>query len=235
MAQQNQPSSSSDHRLRFKAQLLTREDYVSEEQLWRKERVFKTYGRLLEVFAGELLEGGSFLDTGSADGAFAEVCQNHDVLCESIDIDMGVDFEKDPFAYPDGSFRYVNSNSVLEHLRNPENYLREIHRVLEEGGHLFIVTPHWPYAFKEFYDSFTHCQPYSHKSLRRLLMAYGFEPLALVPWLVNKSPMFWRLRPPISFWVAKNLLFFQGTNKWAPAFLKGKSKSLLALAKKICC
>lgn len=224
-------AASSKHILQYKEQLLRTDDYLEKEQIRLKDRVLTTYARLLDMFAAEKLQG-KFLDTGAADKGFEKVCRIHDIECESIDIDMGVDFEKDGFPYDDRSFRYVNSNSVIEHLRNPGNYLREVYRVLEDDGFFILVTPHWPYAYKEFYDSFTHYQPYSYKSLNNLLAAYNFKTIASVPWLVNKSGLYWRIPAPLSFWVAKNLLFFPGTNRWAPPFLKGRSNSLLCLAQK---
>lgn len=217
---------------RFRSELLSRPDYVEDHQLWLKERVFVTYDNLLNMFAGESLNTGSFLDTGSADGAFVKVCQSHGLDGENLDADMGINFETDVFPFADGAFDYVNSNSVIEHLHNPDRYIQEISRVLKDNGYLFLVTPHWPYCAKTFYDSYSHYQPYSHKSMRALLLAHKFEPLALVPWLVKKSRSYWKVPAPLSFWIAKNLLIFPGTWKFAPPFLKGRSTTLLVLARK---
>jgi SAM-dependent methyltransferase len=43
--------------------------------------------------------------------------------------------------FEDGSFDVVISSEVLEHLDNPKNYLREIWRVVREGGYLSLSTP----------------------------------------------------------------------------------------------
>ena len=220
------------HIKKYRQDLLKTQRYEDQEQAWLKNRVLKTYRQLLSMFASEDHIQGSFLDTGSADKAFEKICIKNDIQCDSIDIDKGVDFEKDPLPFQDKSYRYVNSNSVIEHLRDPGTYLTEIHRVLEEGGYLIIVTPHWPYAYKTFFDSFTHYHPYSYKSLNKLLRAYQFETLASVPWLVNKSRLYWKIPPPLSFWVAKNCLLFPGTVRWAPPFLKGKTNALLSLARR---
>jgi len=45
-----------------------------------------------------------------------------------------------PFA--DGSFGYVVSTEVLEHLDDPRTWLSEIRRVLKPGGVLALTTPH---------------------------------------------------------------------------------------------
>ncbi len=217
---------------RYKKELLSRKTHDFNLQLNLKRRVRDTYAQLLSMFTGESLNGGDFLDTGSSNSAFEAACEEISLSCKSLDIDMGVNFEHDPFPYKDQSFRFINSNSVIEHLRNPSNYLSEIHRVLQDDGYLFLVTPHWPYCWKSFYDSYTHYQPYSYTSMRDVLSAHGFEAIALIPWLVKKSRFFWRLPPPLSFWVAKNLLLFPGTVKYLPGFLKGHSTTLLVLARK---
>ncbi len=65
--------------------------------------------------------------------------------------------------YPDESFDIVISNNVIEHVRDVNRYLQEIHRVLKPGGHFVAktpnklhyvtliarITPHW---FHEFYN-----------------------------------------------------------------------------------
>lgn len=48
--------------------------------------------------------------------------------------------ELEHIPFRDGSFDLVTLNTVAEHFRNPDTALREIHRVLEPGGHLLIHT-----------------------------------------------------------------------------------------------
>ena len=58
------------------------------------------------------------------------------------------------------------TNSVIEHIYNPNNFLNEIKRILKKNGNLIIVTPNFRFSFKEFYDDPTHVKPYTEESLK---------------------------------------------------------------------
>lgn len=47
----------------------------------------------------------------------------------------------DHLDFPDGSFENVSMLAVLEHIPEPRNLIREIHRVLKPDGNLIITTP----------------------------------------------------------------------------------------------
>lgn len=46
-----------------------------------------------------------------------------------------------PFPYPDESFDSIITFQVIEHVKDDENFVREIHRVLKKGGQALITTP----------------------------------------------------------------------------------------------
>lgn len=223
----------SQHVLRYRSELLAREEQKLERQIKLKERVLYTYNTLLhEVGAPPLSPHHTLLDLGAGSRAFVEVCRRAGIKAEGLDIDDGLDFETDSWPVKSSSTDFVNAASLLEHLRDPSVFLSEVHRVLKPGGYFFVVTPHWPYAWKSFYDSYTHYHPYSYVSLAAILKAYYLEPVALVPWVVMKSRLFWRLPPPWSFRLAWLLPFRGDAPAWIPKFLKGRSEALLALARK---
>ena len=51
-------------------------------------------------------------------------------------------------------------------------------RKLSPNGSLTILQPNYRYAYREYFDDFTHVSIYSHVSLCDFLMANGFEIVA---------------------------------------------------------
>jgi SAM-dependent methyltransferase/uncharacterized protein YbaR (Trm112 family) len=63
--------------------------------------------------------------------------------------DARVDIQADAMALPvpDGELDYLCSSHVLEHLANPTGGLLEWHRVLRDGGYLYLIVPDKRYTF----------------------------------------------------------------------------------------
>jgi SAM-dependent methyltransferase len=76
-------------------------------------------------------------------------------LCTVPGVDIAADAERLPF--PAGVFQRVECDAVLEHVRNPEQVMSEIQRVLAPGGYVHIVTPfcHPFHAYPKDYRRFT--------------------------------------------------------------------------------
>ena len=85
------------------------------------------------------------------------------------------DLASDVFPYDDESFDVVYHKSVLEHMYDPGNLMRETIRVLKPGGKLIILTPDWHTQWKIFYEDFTHCRPYNVMALSDLLQIYNYK------------------------------------------------------------
>jgi len=75
----------------------------------------------------------------------------------------------------DGEFDGVICNAVLEHVANPVEVVREIHRVLRPGGHLYLCVP---FLQPEHLDP-TDFQRYTKDGLRKLVTDEGFEVVKL--------------------------------------------------------
>ena len=169
------------------------------------------------------------LDVGCGDKFLEPVLKKKNFFYEGIDINR-VDFNVDKLPYDDNSFDIVISLAVIEHIKIPENYLSEIYRVLKNNnGLLFLSTPNWIYSHKDFYNDYTHVRPYTKVSLTNILSDFNFIDIHVVPGL-RKKP-FWQYTIPYAEFFAKNLPF-TGDATFVPNILKGKARSLFAMAKK---
>lgn len=101
------------------------------------------------------------------------------------------------------SFDVVLASNVLEHVV-PDvaaTLVRAVGQVLRRGGRLILIQPNFRYAFREYFDDYTHRAVFTDVSLPALLRAEGFavervEPrflpysmqgsrLPAAPWLVR--------------------------------------------------
>lgn len=111
-------------------------------------------------------------------------------MLEDIDVRLSDDLENNPLPFGDETFEVVFSKSVIEHMRNPHNFMRETYRVLKSGGRVITMTPDWHSQMFIFYDDPTHLHPYTLTGLKDLLAMYGFkEPDAE---LFYQLPMVWK-------------------------------------------
>lgn len=85
--------------------------------------------------------------------------------------------------YETGSFDFVSSISVIEHLSYIDGmkFLKEARRILKPGGRIFLVTPNYSTPIRLIqknkwfgYSDPTHIQFYSPASLGELLKKCGF-------------------------------------------------------------
>ena len=130
----------------------------------------------------------------------------------------------------DNSCDIVTAISLIEHIHQPKNFLSEVKRVLKKNKYFVIVTPDWSSNMKNFFDDPTHLHPYSRKSLKFLLESNGFRNIKILPWLVCKPAWMWKV--PFSFFLAKIIPFRGDASSLIPQFLKGKSKTILAICTK---
>jgi SAM-dependent methyltransferase len=77
----------------------------------------------------------------------------------------------------DGSVDLAFSSNVFEHLPQADlvSVLAQLRRKLSANGTLVILQPNYRYAFREYFDDYTHITVYSHISLSDLLVANNYE------------------------------------------------------------
>ncbi len=106
--------------------------------------------KLADIFRS--LAAGKVLDLGCGEGNISQRLKSMGFDVTAADADRSrfrhgdsvpfypCDLEK-ALPFPDGQYDYVLFAEVIEHLRNPFFVVREISRVLKEGGVLVISTP----------------------------------------------------------------------------------------------
>jgi SAM-dependent methyltransferase len=84
--------------------------------------------------------------------------------------------------FPDNSFDYIRSNHSFEHVPNPDEVLREVHRILKPDGKLFLGIPNTAsIAYKVFGKYWwylgipVHTFSYSTSNISALLRRTGFH------------------------------------------------------------
>jgi len=207
--------------------LQNQDSYEKKNQIYLKKRVLQTFLNLIKAFFNKDVKKDSFiLDLGTADGTFVEVAENYGFKSLGLDINK-INLETDKIDLENETCDIITANSLIEHIKNPENLLKESKRLLKKNGFLILVTPDWAQNFENFYDDPTHVKPYTKKSLAFLLESYGFKNITIVPWLVCKPTWMWKV--PFKFLLTRLIPFRGDSSSLIPGFLKGKSKTLLAI------
>lgn len=156
------------------------------------ERPITTYpvqlaSYLIERF--KIPKNSLLLDVGCGRGDFSLGFMKNGLRVEGVDIS---DFAKkdlkkngitlymndiihDSWLFPDNYADVIFSKSVIEHIHDPNNFMKESYRVLKPGGRIIVMTPDWETVYKIFYDGHSHVQPYTKRGLKDLLRISGFR------------------------------------------------------------
>lgn len=96
-----------------------------------------------------------------------------------------------------GVVDFAFASNLFEHLPQSAfaETLDQLARKLSRGGTLTILQPNYRYAYREYFDDYTHVAVYSHTSLADFLNAHGWEVLDLRPRFL---PLTVKSRLPVS-------------------------------------
>lgn len=153
---------------------------------------------------------GCVLDLGAGYGSFI----NHVVAKRRIALDVWPDFARhlapgveavvgpvtDLDFLADGSVDFAFASNLFEHIPQQDftRVLDALRPKLSAGGSLNILQPNYRYAFREYFDDYTHVAIYSHVSLVDFLFANGYEATLVVPRFL---PLTVKSRMPVSPWL----------------------------------
>jgi len=97
----------------------------------------------------------------------------------------------------DGSLDYVFASNVFEHLTHAELSLTltTLRRKLKTKGTLAALQPNYRYAYREYFDDYTHVSIFSDISLCDFIAAHGYEIVDVQPRFL---PLSIKSRLPVS-------------------------------------
>lgn len=194
---------------------------------YREVQTLKLLGAEVGFAAGP---GATLLDLGCADRFLEPASTSAGWSYIGLDY-TDVDFEVAALPLEASSVDIAISLAVIEHLRDPENFLSEIFRCLKPGGLVFLSTPNFQLDWKNFYNDPTHVRPYTPDSLSEMFRLYCFESAATFPGLRCKNIHWYRGK--YRFLKAYYLLPFRNDTRFpVPALLRGHARSIFALARK---
>ena len=127
-------------------------------------------------------KGDKILDIGCSTGNFI-IQDPKNMVGIDIDLDaikiakkrnLVVFHLKNPRKLPfkNETFDNIHCRHVLEHLKEPLDFMKEIIRVLKKDGKLILMTDKYT---KKFWDDYTHQRPYNIKSLEQLAYDSNFR------------------------------------------------------------
>lgn len=153
---------------------------------------------------------GCVLDLGSGYGNFI----NNVEAKRRIALDMWPDFPS--FLAPgieahvgpvtdldflgNGSVDFAFASNLFEHISQAEfsRVLEGLRPKLSARGSLNILQPNYRYAYREYFDDYTHVAVYSHVSLTDFLTSNGYEVTRVSPRFL---PLTVKSRMPVSPWL----------------------------------
>jgi SAM-dependent methyltransferase len=105
----------------------------------------------------------------------------------------------------DGAVDFAFASNLFEHLSGTAfaSVLEMLRRKLAAGGTLNILQPNYRYAYREYFDDYTHVSVFSHISLTDFLKANGFHALDIRSRFL---PLTVKSRLPVWPWLIKAYL-----------------------------
>lgn len=107
---------------------------------------------------------------------------------------------------PSGTLDVAFSSNLFEHLDRTDldKTMVELKRCMKEKGTLILIGPNFRYAFKSYFDDYTHKTIYTHVSLADLMQEHGFKPIKVIPKFL---PLTLKSRLPKSYYLTKLYLY----------------------------
>lgn len=108
----------------------------------------------------------------------------------------------DAIDLPSDSIDVVMASNLLEHL-SPQECSKLFDRfddLLKAKGRVIVIQPNYFYAYRRYWDDFTHVRAFSHISLKDLLLSRGYRILRIEKRFL---PFSFKSFFPKSYWMTK--------------------------------
>jgi ubiquinone/menaquinone biosynthesis C-methylase UbiE len=102
--------------------------------------------------------------------------------------------------FPDGTFDVITALDVVEHIRDDERALREVHRVLRPEGVLLVSVPAFRFLWGPHDTALQHCRRYTAGEVGALMRRSGFRVAKLTYLLALLFPAFVAQRLLTKLW-----------------------------------
>jgi SAM-dependent methyltransferase len=145
----------------------------------------KRYNRFLtdQVLAHRVGQGPT-LDFGAGIGTFSEMVRERGVPVDCLEVDKnqcenlrgkGFQVFSSSDQIPDGSYDYIFSLNVFEHIEHDTEAMKECARILRPGGVVYTYVPAFQMLFGDMDRKVEHFRRYTRKSLKMMSEAAGLE------------------------------------------------------------
>ena len=118
---------------------LNKDIFYKRNEIYLKRRVFFTFKNLIKTFYNQDIKSfKEILDLGAGDKSFVKVVKENGINCRGLDVDE-IDLENEKINYEDCEFDLVTGISLIEHIFNPSNFLKESYRVLKKDRWIYYT------------------------------------------------------------------------------------------------
>ena len=127
------------------------------------------------------------------EGIRAHLAPGVEPMIGSVTDLSGLDDRSVDFAFASNLFEHISQDALVA-------VLAQLRAKLTERGTLTMLQPNYRYAYREYFDDYTHVAIYSHISLADLLVANGWDVIDVKPRFL---PLTIKSRVPVSPWLIR--------------------------------
>jgi SAM-dependent methyltransferase len=160
-------------------------DYYQTRYAFNKGRK-EVWKAICQYLSRYISPQSSVLEIGSG---YCDLINNIDAKSKvAIDFDINSKQYCDPnvtflhikvteMEFEENSFDIVLASNLFEHLNDSdlEILTSKIYKSLKQTGKLILIQPNYYYAYRTYWDDFTHIKAFSHVSLPDFLITKGFK------------------------------------------------------------